>query len=334
MGGGKKGMRHLVDLLANSPNITELVLCEHLNVDGATPLTQLLEDADNCYLRVLHLDNWTHDVTSAMVGARICEALAGNRTVTKLVMGRHWLPPPANPMYSPGRCISQLLGVNSTITDLSLVRENVGDVCMTMIGPVLATSNRSIHSLDLSENQLHEVGGSEIAHVLTHNTTLTSLDLSSCDIGQGGLGCIATALRYHNKTLIHLKLNNNHMTKEAGTVLRRALDDNTTLHTMDGVHYAPPLLLRNSEIRTFRAFACRKTVIALLSLKRHRRPPHMPLMTGDVLRYIGKLIMAQALDPRWGRPPVKQRKKRAKKGAAAAHNGDGGEEFDMLVDRE
>lgn len=322
-------MGYLVELLSASPNITELVVEEDLTLERVQVLARLLEDPTYCYLRSLHLDNCGNSVAGATIARRIMEALAGNQTVTKLTLTHHWEAAP-NAMHSRGDAIAQLLAVNSTIVELRLPRQNLNDVDMTRISPVLATGNRSLRLLDLSQNRLGDVGGSEIAHILSHNDRLTSLDLSHCQISSGGMGCIATALRHKNTALLHLYLNGNAIQRETSSALRLrlALNDNTTLHTMDGIHYAGPLLLRNAEIRAFRTFRCRATIIALLGMKR-RRPPHMPLLAGDVLRYIGKLVKAQALDPSWGKPPARQRNKRVKNAAAAD-----ADDVDLLVDRE
>lgn len=130
-----------------------------------------------------------------------------------------------NPFYSKsGKAIAKVIRYNTTLRSLNLSNCNL-ELYGKMIAEALKENN-TLTSLDLS---LNNIQATEILQVLTHNTTLDSLDLSFNDLGPDYDEIIAEFLQ-GNKSLTTLKLSSNNLgCKE----IMKNLAVNNTLTSLD-----------------------------------------------------------------------------------------------------
>ena len=91
--------------------------------------------------------------------------------------------------------------------------------------------NKSITSLDLSNNKLETEGLKVLLDAMTHNSTITSLDISSCSFGTSAGKPLATYLAA-NPPLQRLLLNGNKLGIHGTDDLTRGLEHNTILTTL------------------------------------------------------------------------------------------------------
>ena len=92
--------------------------------------------------------------------------------------------------------------------------------------------NRTIFTLDISNNRIDDLGAQEIARALYENTTLQTLNISYNIIQVDGAKSIAGAL-HANKALQHLDISNNNMHVEGAKVIAEAFYENRTLQTLN-----------------------------------------------------------------------------------------------------
>ena len=93
-------------------------------------------------------------------------------------------------------------------------------------------NNRTICTLDISNNNISDLGTQEIAKALHENTTLQTLNVSYNIIKVDGARAIAGALRA-NKALQNLDISNNSMRIVGAKVMAEALYENRTLQKLD-----------------------------------------------------------------------------------------------------
>ena len=93
-------------------------------------------------------------------------------------------------------------------------------------------NNRTICTLDVSHNNISDLGAQEIAKALRENTTLQILNISCSIIQVDGAKDIAGAL-HENRTLQNLDISNNYMRVEGAKVIAEALYENRTLQKLD-----------------------------------------------------------------------------------------------------
>ena len=92
---------------------------------------------------------------------------------------------------------SLLLGADSLLEDLSLRFCELNDTTTYGIGTALGTTrrwNKTLTSLNMSNNKIGDVGAIHIANGLKTNRTLLVLNLASNKIGDTGAAALATAL--------------------------------------------------------------------------------------------------------------------------------------------
>jgi Leucine-rich repeat (LRR) protein len=107
------------------------------------------------------------------------------------------------------RLLRMILCKISSLQTLVLTAKTLGSVELVEIAPALY-HNTSIKVLDISKNDLSEIGSAEILRdVLRINKTMTTLDLSENEFGQttGAVECIAEGLGF-NSTLLKIDLSN------------------------------------------------------------------------------------------------------------------------------
>ncbi|CAG8562531.1 4140_t:CDS:1 [Cetraspora pellucida] len=97
----------------------------------------------------------------------------------------------------------------------------------------LLVKNKSITSLDLSENEFIKSQFEIIIESLNTNKTLTTLILNQIEIEFTSIGKMIAKLLRNNKTLKRLRLNKNVITFECGNAIFSALCENTSLTHLD-----------------------------------------------------------------------------------------------------
>ena len=93
-------------------------------------------------------------------------------------------------------------------------------------------NNRTICTLDISNNKISGLGAQEIAKALHENTTLQTLNISHNIIQVDGARAITGAL-CANKVLQNLDISNNNIHVEGAKVIAEALYENRTLQKLD-----------------------------------------------------------------------------------------------------
>jgi hypothetical protein len=89
--------------------------------------------------------------------------------------------------------------------------------------------NKTITTFDLSWNKFGEMTGTVecIADGLGSNSTLLKIDLSSCDLGDGGVSTLAQKLASQNTTLQKLSIRNNRITSTGVGMLLEAMEQSS-----------------------------------------------------------------------------------------------------------
>ena len=119
---------------------------------------------------------------------------------------------------------------NSTPDSLNLSGQCDGDgVLFIAFGLCI---NRTIFTLDISNNNVSDLGAQEIAKALHENTTLQTLNISYNIVQFHGVKAIAGAL-HRNRTLQNLVISNNNINVEGAKVITEALYENRTLQKLD-----------------------------------------------------------------------------------------------------
>ncbi len=107
----------------------------------------------------------------------------------------------------------------------------IDDRIATVLAKAL-THNTTITDIDMRHNLIGDVGAAELMNVLRINTTLTSLVFYQNRIGDEGAAKISEILS-QNTTLKWLFLNKNHITDVGAVKIANALATNTTLTTLN-----------------------------------------------------------------------------------------------------
>ncbi|RIB02901.1 kinase-like domain-containing protein [Gigaspora rosea] len=117
---------------------------------------------------------------------------------------------------------------SATAWDLSRNRgfENFSELIMVL------HKNTTLTSLDLGSNELGSFGGKLLSEALYKNTTLTSLILKENNLGSKG-GKLLSEVLCKNTTLTSLDLDSNELGSEGGKALASALCINTTLTSLN-----------------------------------------------------------------------------------------------------
>ena len=172
------------------------------------------------FLELQSLD-FTSELTGKPDVVLLSEALKVNSTLTQLDLRR-------NDIGDKGATgIAKALKVNSTLTVLYLSGNDVGDQGATGLAEALKV-NSALTVLHLRSNDVGDQGATGLAEALKVNSTLTELDLSYLDIADQCATGLAEALKV-NSTLIELDLRGSGITDQGATGLAEALKVNSTL---------------------------------------------------------------------------------------------------------
>ena len=119
---------------------------------------------------------------------------------------------------------------NSTPDSLNLSDQCEGDgVSLIAFG---LCNNRTIRTLDISNNNISKLGAQEIARALHENQTLQTLNILSNDIQIDGAKAMAKAL-HENQTLQTLYISSNDIQVDGTMALAEALHENKALQYLD-----------------------------------------------------------------------------------------------------
>ena len=123
--------------------------------------------------------------------------------------------------------LSKALSVNSSLTNLDLSDNTVGDSGAVSLSQALAV-NSSLTNLDLTRNSIRDFGAASLSQALSVNSSLTNLDLSGNDIGYAGAASLSQALAV-NSSLTHLNLRGNCIGFSGAASLSQSLAVNSSL---------------------------------------------------------------------------------------------------------
>ena len=133
-------------------------------------------------------------------------------------------------------CLCKCLWRNKTLKTLNLSNNKLGTFTGKIIGDMLDTNNY-LEKLDLNWNQFK---GSEAIYIfqgLKNNTSLKTLDLSWNPLGQDKVSnsiIVISKSLAENETLIHLNLSNNNFSMHDCEIFAKNIKDN---HHIKGLHF-------------------------------------------------------------------------------------------------
>eukprot|EP00301_Raphidiophrys_heterophryoidea_P002697 c11254_g1_i1.p1 GENE.c11254_g1_i1~~c11254_g1_i1.p1 ORF type:complete len:394 (-),score=86.51 c11254_g1_i1:79-1260(-) len=119
---------------------------------------------------------------------------------------------------------------NKSLTTLALPQNMIGDDDMRHLADAL-TANTSIHTLNLGFNNLSS-SVQHINRILAVNSSITSLNLQSCELGATGIECLIENIRA-SRSLRQLVLNNNGIQSRGVYLLSTMLSSNNTLEHLE-----------------------------------------------------------------------------------------------------
>ncbi|ROT47707.1 hypothetical protein [Candidatus Cardinium hertigii] len=123
----------------------------------------------NQFSTLTELRDWPNGTDANHLRAA-AEALAYNRSITKIYLGRR------NMGSERVKAIAQALEKNSRITYIELVNNNMGSEGAKAIAQMLV-NNSTIQYMDLSENNIYYDGIKELVAASKNNSTITKIDL-------------------------------------------------------------------------------------------------------------------------------------------------------------
>ena len=134
-----------------------------------------------------------------------------------------------NPIGSGGavEVIKALCG--SGVKQLWLYNTGIGEPDCEALCELLKSSH-SLQHLDIDQNNLSSESVASIITGLSHNSSLTTLNISNSHFSMANVDSLASVLKDHSKcTLTELDLQDCHISSEGAVELAAALCKNTTL---------------------------------------------------------------------------------------------------------
>ncbi|CAF1017443.1 unnamed protein product [Adineta steineri] len=116
--------------------------------------------------------------------------------------------------------------------ELNLTSKNLTCSDMEIVSQYALQDNKTLIQLDLSRNQIKDIGARYLNTGLQLSQTLTILDLSHNQIGDAGISELSIGLK-SNETLTTLDLSDNQIKNEGAQFLGAILELNTTLTTLN-----------------------------------------------------------------------------------------------------
>ena len=156
----------------------------------------------------------------------LSQALAVNSSLTNLDVSRNSIG------NSGAASLSQALVVNTSLTNLCLCGNSIGDSGAASLSQALSV-NPSLTNLDLSWNSIGDSGAASLSQALAANSSLTNLDLSENSFGESGSAFLSQALAV-NSSLTKLDLRRMNSIGDSGAAsLSQALAVNSSLTNLD-----------------------------------------------------------------------------------------------------
>jgi Ran GTPase-activating protein (RanGAP) involved in mRNA processing and transport len=115
--------------------------------------------------------------------------------------------------------IADALYGNTTLAELYLSNNRIGDTGIHILSQALSISNWTLEWLDLHSNNITDEGAEYLAEMLKTNKTITLLGLAFNGISDRGVRLLANAITNYNKTLDWLHLSSNKF------ITDRSIDD-------------------------------------------------------------------------------------------------------------
>jgi hypothetical protein len=128
--------------------------------------------------------------------------------------------------------IAESLKKNSSLRELDLSYNSIGDIGVTALSTVLRHPNSALEKLDVKWNSIGEMGATVIADGLENNSTIKELALSSNSIGDIGVTSISNVLRHPNSTLENLDISVNSIGDIGINALTNSLLNNSMLNVL------------------------------------------------------------------------------------------------------
>lgn len=201
------GALSITDLLFSHQNLTELDLGNNeIDHDGMIGLASVLNCSNNT-LEVLNLENSRYKVVDQPTAVHFGKMLAKNIGLQKLSLKKQKL-----------RCdgiyvISEHLLENMTLRVLDLGANEISFKGCEALAKLLKSENCVLESLHLSNNKASDFGAKAISQAISVNKSLLHLDMTYNDIHDLGLTQLAQSLE-QNSTLLSFKFFGNHFGQE------------------------------------------------------------------------------------------------------------------------
>ena len=156
----------------------------------------------------------------------LSKALAVNSSLTNLDLGTNFIGD------SGAASLSQALAVNSSLTNLDLINNFIGPSGAASLSQALAV-NASLTNLNLSlNNEFGASGAASLSQALAGNSSLTNLVLVGNCIGDSGAASLSQALAV-NSSLTNLVLHLNRIGGSGAVSLSQALAVNSSLTNLN-----------------------------------------------------------------------------------------------------
>jgi len=158
----------------------------------------------------------------------LCEGLRVNRSIHVLNLEENHLGP------QEGVVIAQVLEANTSLRELKLNRNEIGDSGLTAIAAALKDSNDTLRSLSISYNNIGDAGIFRLADALTKNFAIQSLRLGDETIGKQGALCISKVIEASPCIVILLvhKLAKGQPDQETSDLLLDAINNNQLIQSL------------------------------------------------------------------------------------------------------
>ncbi|RNF27275.1 putative leucine-rich repeat protein (LRRP) [Trypanosoma conorhini] len=222
---GQEGAGLLLRALEKNAYLTSLDLSlNEIGPSGAQSIAQLLA-LPASPLKTLQL--YGNHLGCAGVVA-IATAVKQNKFLKELTLGNN------NATDAATEALAEMLRDNSTLESLDLRSNTLTAAGARNLARDGLAHNTFLASLSLSDNPIGSVGGDEIAKTLIMHQggALTTLDLSSCDLGSTG-GMRIASLIAATITLHEVNLSDNKLDNEAAVVLSRSIVNGISISIVD-----------------------------------------------------------------------------------------------------
>jgi hypothetical protein len=193
----------LLNALKTNETVRTLTISDNYNVNFLEKIYELFT-TNKTIITLGLLNNTSTDYFKTLNMFYLFDALQYNKTIKNLNITHN--------LITFNFSIKEIHDLSDIFTKLSL---KTIDISYNLINndhslKYLLRYNTSLHILNLSNNEMGDIGTIELANGLNSNTTLLEINLSNNNIGDKGLNVLATVLKV-NKSIIDLNLSNNNI---------------------------------------------------------------------------------------------------------------------------